>query len=98
VAVVHLLVWVLVATLFPAQAVLHGERNALSAVALVQLVLLAAAGLAAIRTLALELILAPARPILLPNLQGIGCFADRYRGALLAVGIASWRSWRSMRS
>ena len=95
VAVAHLLVWVVVASILPAHAVLAGERAALSAAALIQLILLTSTGLAAIRTLALEVILAPTRPILLPNLQGIGLFADRYRGALLAVGIAILGLWQT---
>ncbi|HEX7505564.1 MAG TPA: ATP-binding protein [Polyangia bacterium] len=95
VAVVHLLAWALVASVLPAHAVLGGERDLPSAAALIQLVLLTSTGLAAIRTLALEIILAPTRPILLPNLQGIRVFADRYRGALLAVGIALLGLWQT---
>ena len=95
VAVVHLLAWALVASVLPAHAVLSGERDLPSAAALIQLVLLTSTGLAAIRTLALEIILAPTRPILLPNLQGIRVFADRYRGALLAVGIALLGLWQT---
>ena len=53
------------------------------------------ANLAAIRTLALEIILAPTRAILMPNLQGIRVFADRYRGALLAVGVALLGLWQT---
>ena len=78
VAVVHVLGWAFASTVLPAHAVFSGQRDLLSAVALVQLVVLTSAGLAAISTLALELILAPTRPILLPNLQGIRMFADRY--------------------
>ena len=95
VALVHVLGWALAATVLPAHAVFSGQRDLLSAVALVQLVILTSAGLAAIRTLALELILAPTRPILLPNLQGIRMFADRYRGALLAVGVALLGLWQT---
>ena len=95
VAIVHLLAWALVASLLPAHAVLDGDRDLPSAAALIQLVLLTSTGLAAIRTLALEIILAPTRPILLPNLQGIRVFADRYRGALLAVGIAMLGLWQT---
>lgn len=95
VAIVHLLAWALVASLLPAHAVLAGDRDLPSAAALIQLVLLTSTGLAAIRTLALEIILAPTRPILLPNLQGIRVFADRYRGALLAVGIAMLGLWQT---
>ena len=95
VAVVHLLVWALIASVLPAHAVLSGERGLPSAAALIQLVLLTSTGLAAVRTLALEIILAPTRPILLPNLQGIRVFADRYRGALLAVGIALLGLWQT---
>jgi signal transduction histidine kinase len=95
VAIVHLLAWALVASVLPAHAVLAGDRDLPSAVALIQLVLLTSTGLAAIRTLALEIILAPTRPILLPNLQGIRVFADRYRGALLAVGIALLGLWQT---
>ena len=95
VAVVHLLGWVLVAAALPAHAVVAGERDPLSAAALIQLVLLTSAGLAAIRTLALEIILAPTRAILLPNLQGIRVFADRYRGAMLAVGVALLGLWQT---
>jgi signal transduction histidine kinase len=94
-AVVHLLAWALVASALPARAVIAGERDPLSAAALVQLVLLTATGLAAIRTLAFEIILAPTRAILLPNLQGISVFADRYRGAILAVGLALLGFWQS---
>jgi signal transduction histidine kinase len=96
VAVIHLLVWAVVATALPARTVLSGERDPLAAAALVQLVLLTSAGLAAIRTLALDIILAPTRPILLPNLQGIRVFADRYRGALLAVGVALLGLWQTL--
>jgi signal transduction histidine kinase len=96
VAVMHLLAWVLVACALPAHAVLEGDRDPLSATALIQLVLLTSAGLAAIRSLALEIILAPARAILLPNLQGIRVFADRYRGAMLAVGIALLGLWQTV--
>jgi signal transduction histidine kinase len=95
VAVVHLLVWGIVAASLPLHAVLTGESDPLSAAALIQLVLLTSAGLAAIRTLALEIILAPTRPILFPNLQGIRVFADRYRGALLAVGVALLGFWQT---
>jgi signal transduction histidine kinase len=95
VAIVHLLAWALVASVLPAHAVLAGDRDLLSAAALIQLVLLTSTGLAAIRTLALEIILAPTRPILLPNLQGIRVFADRYRGAMLAVGIALLGLWQT---
>jgi signal transduction histidine kinase len=95
VAVVHLLAWVLVACALPAHAVVGGDCDPLSAAALIQLVLLTSAGLAAIRSLALEIILAPARAILLPNLQGIRVFADRYRGAMLAVGIALLGLWQT---
>jgi signal transduction histidine kinase len=95
VGVVHLLAWVVVASALPAHAVLAGERDPLSAAALMQLVLVTSAGLAAIRTLALEIILAPTRAILVPNLQGIRVFADRYRGALLAVGIALLGLWQT---
>jgi signal transduction histidine kinase len=95
VAIVHLLAWALVASVLPAHAVLAGDRDLPSAAALIQLVLLTSTGLAAIRTLALEIILAPTRPILLPNLQGIRVFADRYRGALLAVGIALLGLWQT---
>jgi signal transduction histidine kinase len=98
VAVIHLLVWVVVATALPARTVLAGERDPLAAAALIQLVLLTSAGLAAIRNLALEVILAPTRPILMPNLQGIRVFADRYRGALLAVGIALLGLWQTVLS
>ena len=95
VAVVHLLSWALVVSVLPGHAVLAGERDLPSAAALIQLVLLTSTGLAAIRTLALEIILAPTRPILLPNLQGIRVFADRYRGALLAVGLALLGLWQT---
>jgi signal transduction histidine kinase len=95
VAIAHLWVWVVVASALPAHAVLAGERDALSAAALIQLVLLTSTGLSAIRTVALEIILAPMRPILMPNLQGIGVFAERYRGALLAVGIAMLGLWQT---
>jgi signal transduction histidine kinase len=95
VAVVHLLGWALVASILPAHAVLSGERELPSAAALIQLVLLTSTGLVAIRTLALEIILAPTRPMLLPNLQGIRVFADRYRGALVAVGIALLGLWQT---
>jgi signal transduction histidine kinase len=95
VAIVHLLAWALVASVLPAHAVLAGDRDLPSAAALIQLVLLTSTGLAAIRTLALEIILAPTRPILLPNLQGIRVFADRYRGALLAVWIALLGLWQT---
>jgi len=95
VAVVHLLGWAVVAAALPAHAVVVGERDPLSALALIQLVLLTSAGLAAVRTLSLEIILAPTRAILLPNLQGIRVFADRYRGALLAVGIALLGLWQT---
>jgi signal transduction histidine kinase len=95
VAVVHVLGWALATTVLPAHAVFSGQRDLLSAVALVQLVVLTSAGLAAIRTLALEIILAPMRPILLPNLQGIRMFADRYRGAVLAVGVALLGLWQT---
>jgi signal transduction histidine kinase len=95
VGVLHLLAWVVVASALPAHAVLAGERDPLSAAALIQLVLVTSAGLAAIRTLALEIILAPTRAILVPNLQGIRVFADRYRGALLAVGIALLGLWQT---
>lgn len=95
VALVHVLAWALVTMVLPVRAVFGGQRDWLSAVALVQLVLLTSAGLAAIRTLALEIILAPMRPILLPNLQGIRMFADRYRGALLAVGVALLGLWQT---
>jgi signal transduction histidine kinase len=95
VAIVHLLAWALVASVLPAHAVLAGDRDLPTAAALIQLVLLTSTGLAAIRTLALEIILAPTRPILLPNLQGIRVFADRYRGALLAVGIAMLGLWQT---
>jgi len=95
VAVVHLLGWAVVASVLPAHAVLTGARNLPSAAALIQLVLLSSTGLVAIRTLALEIILAPTRPMLLPNLQGIRVFADRYRGALLAVGIALLGLWQT---
>lgn len=95
VAALHLLAWALVASVLPAHAVLAGERDLSSAAALIQLVLLTSTGLAAIRTLALEIILAPTRPILIPNLQGIRVFADRYRGALLAVGIALLGLWQT---
>ena len=95
VAVVHLLGWAVVASVLPAHAVLTGARNLPSAAALIQLVLLSSTGLVAIRTLALEIILAPTRPMLLPNLQGIRVFADRYRGALLAVGVAILGLWQT---
>jgi len=95
VAVVHLLGWAMVASILPAHAVLSGERDLPSAAALIQLVLLTSTGLVAIRTLALEIILSPTRPMLLPNLQGIRVFADRYRGALLAVGIALLGLWQT---
>ena len=95
VAVVHLLGWAMVASILPAHAVLGGERDLRSAAALIQLVLLTSTGLAAISTLALEIILSPTRPMLLPNLQGIRVFADRYRGALLAVGIALLGLWQT---
>ncbi len=95
VAVIHLLAWVLVASALPVHAVLGRERDPLSAAALIQLVLVTSAGLAAIRTLALEIILAPTRAILMPNLQGIRVFADRYRGALLAVGVALLGLWQT---
>ncbi len=96
VAVVHLLVWAAVAASLPLHAVFRGERDPLGAAALIQLVLLTSAGLAAIRTLALEIIMGPTRPILLPNLQGIRVFADRYRGALLAVGVALLGLWQTV--
>jgi signal transduction histidine kinase len=95
VMLVHLLLWALIATAIPVHAVLRGESDLLSAVALVQLVLLTSAGLASVRTLALDIILAPARPILLPNLQGIRMFADGYRGAIVAVGIALLGLWQT---
>ncbi len=95
VTVVHLLLWAAIATALPVHTVLYGDRNALSAIALVQLVLLASAGLASVRTLAFDIILAPAHPILLPNLQGIRVFAERYRSALLAVGIALVSLWQT---
>jgi len=95
VMVVHLLLWALIATAIPVHTVLRGERDLLSAAALVQLVLLTSAGLASVRRLALDLILAPARPILLPNLQGIRMFAEGYRGAVVAVGIALLGLWQT---
>ena len=95
VMVVHLLLWAAMATAIPVHAVLGGERDPLSAAALVQLVLLTSAGLASVRTLALDLILAPTRPILLPNLQGIRMFAEGYRGAILSVGIALLGLWQT---
>jgi len=95
VAIAHLWVWVVIASTLSAHAVLAGERDALSGAALIQLVLLTSTGLSAIRTVALEIILAPMRPILMPNLQGIGVFAERYRGALLAVGIAMLGLWQT---
>jgi signal transduction histidine kinase len=96
VAIAHLLVWVVVASILSAHAVFAGMRDALSAAALIQLVLLTSTGLSAIRTVAMEIILAPIRPILMPNLQGIGVFAERYRGALLAVGIAMLGLWQTV--
>jgi signal transduction histidine kinase len=96
VTIVHLLLWAGIATVLPVHAVLRGERDSLSASALVLLVLLASAGLASVRTLALDIILAPTRPILLPNLQGIRVFAERYRGALLSVGIALLGLWQTI--
>ncbi len=95
VAVVHLLAWAVVASLLPAHAVLAGARDVLSATALIQLVLLTSTGLAAVRALVLDLILAPIQPAVLPNLQGIRVFADRYRGALVAVGIALLGLWQT---
>lgn len=95
VMLVHLLLWALIATAIPVHAVLRGESDLLSAVALVQLVLLTSAGLASVRTLALDIILAPARPILLPSLQGIRMFAEGYRGAIVAVGIALLGLWQT---
>jgi signal transduction histidine kinase len=95
VMVVHLLLWALIATAIPVHTVLRGESDLSSAVALVQLVLLTSAGLASVRALALDIILAPARPILLPNLQGIRMFADGYRGAVIAVGIALLGLWQT---
>jgi signal transduction histidine kinase len=95
VAVIHLGAWALVASALPVHAVLGGERDPLSGAALVQLVLVTSAGLAAVRTLAIDIILAPTRAILMPSLQGIRVFADRYRGALLAVGIALLGLWQT---
>ena len=95
VAAVHLLVWILIASVLPAHAVLTEVRDVSSAAALIQLVLLTSTGLAAIRTLAFELILVPIQPILSPNLQGIRVFADHYRGGLLAVGIALLGLWQT---
>ena len=95
VAVAHLLAWAVVAVALPAHAMLAGGRDSLSAVALIQLVLLTSAGLAAIRIVAHEIMLAPTRAILLPNLQGIRVFVDRYRGAMLAVGIALLGLWQT---
>jgi signal transduction histidine kinase len=95
VALVHLLVWAVVAAALPLHAVFKGQRAALPAAALIQLVLLTSTGLAAIRTLALEIIMGPTRPILLPNLHGIRVFADRYRAALLAVGVALLGLWQT---
>jgi signal transduction histidine kinase len=95
VMVVHLLLWALIATAIPVHTVLRGESDLSSAVALVQLVLLTSAGLAAVRALVLDIILAPARPILLPNLQGIRMFAEGYRGAVVAVGIALLGLWQT---
>jgi two-component system NtrC family sensor kinase len=95
VAVVHLLGWALVASALPTHAFLSGQREPLSAAALLQLVLVTSAGLAAVRNLAFEIILAPTRAILMPNLQGIRVFAERYRGALLAVGIALVGLWQT---
>ena len=94
IAVVHLVGWAVVAVVLCVHAARAGERDAFSAAALVQMVLLASAGLAATRMLAIEIILAPARPFLLPGLQGIRVFADRYRGALLAVGLALLGVWQ----
>lgn len=94
IAVVHLVGWAVVAVVLCVHAARAGERDAFSAAALVQMVLLASAGLAATRMLAIEIILAPARPFLLPGLQGIRVFADRYRGALVAVGLALLGVWQ----
>ncbi len=95
VMVVHLLLWMLIATVVPLHTVLRGESDLSSAVALGQLVLLTAAGLAAVRAIAFDIVLAPARPILLPNLQGIRMFADGYRSAVVAVGIALLGLWQT---
>ncbi|MBN2577190.1 MAG: HAMP domain-containing protein [Deltaproteobacteria bacterium] len=95
IAVVHLLGWALVVSALPAHAIAVGARDPLSGVALIQLVLVTSAGLAAVRILAVETILAPTRAILVPNLQGIRVFADRYRGALLAVGVALLGLWQT---
>jgi signal transduction histidine kinase len=95
VTLMHLLLWAAVVTALPAYAVARGERDPLSAAALAVLVLLASAGLASVRALAFDVILAPTRPILLPNLQGIRVFADHYRGALLSVGIALLGLWQA---
>lgn len=91
----HLLLWAVMAMVIPAHAVWRGERELVAGAALVQLVLLTSAGLASVRTLALDIILAPVRPILVPNLQGIRVFADGYRGAILAVGVALVGLWQT---
>jgi signal transduction histidine kinase len=92
---VHLLAWMVVAVALPAGTLGWGQRDPRSAAALLQLVLVAAAGMAAIRSLAIEAILGPTRAIVMPNLQGIRVFAEQYRGALLAVGIALLGLWQT---
>ncbi len=93
-ALIHVLAWALVAAGLPLVGLWRGERDPLSAAAVFQLVSLAAAGLAAVRSLAIETILGPTRAIVMPNQQGIRVFAEQYRGALLAVGIALLAFWQ----
>jgi signal transduction histidine kinase len=94
-AALHLLVWALVVSIVTGLAVLAAEREWLSALALVQLVVVTAAGLAAVRILAWENILAPTHAIVMPSLQGIRVFAESYRGAVAAVGVALLGLWQT---
>jgi signal transduction histidine kinase len=88
-ALIHLLGWMAVTLFLVYGAVRENARDTVSGLAVGQLVLFSSVGLAALRMLVFEVLFAPIRPLLLPSLQGLWLFANRYQGALISLGIAA---------
>jgi signal transduction histidine kinase len=96
VAMVHFSAWAILGGLLAAQSVwLSGERPVV-ATALFQLVIVPAAGLAALRIQAFESAVAEAHTLVLPRVQEIRVFAQRYRNSLLAIGLAVVGAWQTL--
>jgi signal transduction histidine kinase len=88
-ALAHFALWTGLALVLAAAFFRSGGRDPGEAAVLATLGVLSAAGVAAVRLVALDRILGAVRPILAPQLQAIQAFAGHYRGWFACAALAT---------